>query len=125
MIWLVGPALGFASYSVAVPRQKDNESKAVWAELLFLAAGAFVLSMLVLRAISISYLYMLPGNAWLLWKAMCKARTLERAWLRILASVATILLIPFIPTASLSRSEDSRVGKGCARTCISRWPPAP
>src|SRR3546814_5500458 len=90
MIWLVGPALGFASYSVAVPRQKDNESKAVWAELLFLAAGAFVLSMLVLRAISISYLYMLPGNAWLLWKAMCKARTLERAWLRIIASVATI-----------------------------------
>src|SRR3546814_15449091 len=58
--------------------------------------------MLVLRAISISYLYMLPGNAWLLWKAMCKARTLERAWLRIIASVATILLIPFIPTAYLS-----------------------
>src|SRR3546814_7925352 len=79
MILLVGPALGFASYMLAVPRQKDNESKAVWAELLFLAAGAFVLSMLVLRAISISYLYMLPGNAWLLWKAMCKARKLERA----------------------------------------------
>src|SRR3546814_13538738 len=33
---------------------------------------------------------------------MCKARTLERAWLRIIASVATILLIPFIPTAYLS-----------------------
>src|SRR3546814_17088704 len=58
--------------------------------------------MLVLRAISISYLYLLPGNAWLLWKAMCKALTLERAWLRIIASVATILLIPFIPTAYLS-----------------------
>src|SRR3546814_14989016 len=97
--------------------------------------------MLVLRSISISYLYMLPGNAWLLWKAMCKARTLERAWLRIIASVATILLIPFIPTAYLSsilptnaqqapadrsrekRSDDRRVGNACVRTCRSRGAP--
>src|SRR3546814_7470686 len=98
MILLVGPALGFASYMLAVSRQKDNESKAVWAELRFLAAGAFVLYMLVLRAISISNLYMLPGNAWLLWKAMCKARRLQRAWFRLIASVATFFLIPFIPT---------------------------
>ncbi|MCF8708848.1 hypothetical protein [Rhizorhapis sp. SPR117] len=101
---LVAPILGAVGYALAIRAQKDAAKRARWIESLFVAAGAFTLSLLVMRAMSIAHLFMLPGNAWLFLTGMSRARTLYRTSTRIIASVATVLLIPALPTALLANA---------------------
>lgn len=101
---LTGPVLGLAGYGLAIRAHRGSANAATWMEMLFLALGALVLSLLVLRAMSLANLYMLPGNAWLLLSWLRWARGLQRTAPRILASVATMVLIPVIPVAVLANT---------------------
>ncbi|MBK5265329.1 MAG: hypothetical protein JJE34_08890 [Alphaproteobacteria bacterium] len=109
---LVAPIWGVAGYALAIRAQKDAEKRAQWVEALFLALGAFTLSILVMRAMSVAHLFMLPGNVWLFLTGMARARTLHRVSMRVIASVATVVLIPALPTALLASafSRESEAG---------------
>lgn len=99
---LTGPALGIVGYLLAIRSARREGSWGAWPELLFLAAGAVVIAVLVLRAMAVANIFMLPGNAWLLYVTLRKARAIGRAAPRIAATVATIALVPAMPTALLA-----------------------
>jgi hypothetical protein len=99
---VTGPILGLLGYGLALREQWGTEKAARWLECLFLAFGAFLVSVMVLRAMAVGNLFMLPGNAWLLFIALRKARAIEQAIPRILATVATVALVPALPTALAS-----------------------
>lgn len=99
---VAGPVLGLLGYVLALRAHKGTDEGARWLECLFLAIGAFLVSLMVLRAMAVGNLFMLPGNAWLLFQAVRKARAIGQVAPRILATVATIALIPALPTAMLS-----------------------
>lgn len=99
---LTGPVLGVVGYLLAIRSARREGSWGAWPELLFLAAGAVAVAFLVLRAMAVANIFMLPGNAWLLYLAVKKARAIGRAAPRIIATVATIALVPAMPTALLA-----------------------
>lgn len=99
---LTGPVLGFVGYLLAIRSGWRAGGFGPWLELLFLATGAVAVAILVLRAMAVANIFMLPGNAWLLYMALRKARAIGRAAPRIVATVAAFALVPAMPTALLA-----------------------
>ena len=102
MFSLTGPVLGLIGYVLAIRGAREKDQARPWLELLILALGAVALSVLVLRAMAVSNLYMLPGNVWLFYAALVQARAIGRAAPRIVATVAAFALVPAMPTALLA-----------------------
>lgn len=100
---VTGPLLGLTGYLLAIRAHWGAAKAALWMEMLFLSIGAFVLSLLVLRAMSVAHLFAIPGNAWLVLQAVRRARAVERTGLRIVATVAVMLLFPVLPTAVMAK----------------------
>lgn len=100
---VMGPLLGFVGTLLAIRAHRGTEKAAVWMEILFLGIGAFLLSLLVLRAMSVAHLYAIPGNLWLVLQAVRRARAVESTWRRIVATVAVMLLFPILPTAIIAK----------------------
>lgn len=100
---VTGPLIGFIGSLLAIRAHWGTARAVIWMEMLFLSVGAFVLSLLVLRAMSVSHLFAIPGNAWLVLQALRRARAVERTSLRIIATVAVMLLFPMLPTAAMAK----------------------
>lgn len=100
---MTGPVLGLVGYALALRSHWGTERFSSWLGLLVLSLGALGLSLLVLRAMAVANVYMLPGNAWLLFVALRKARAIGQAAPRIVATVAVMVLIPAMPTAMIAR----------------------
>lgn len=91
---IVPPLVGLAGALMAVRAAADEDDRVRWIGMLLLALGAYAISLAVMRAVSISYLYALPGAAWLAVHLMPKARAILSAPRRIVATLAVFALTP-------------------------------
>lgn len=71
-----------------------TDLKPRWAELLLALAASFILSLLVMRTTSVTHMFALPGLAWAGVAAWQWARAQSSALVRIMASLAVILVLP-------------------------------
>lgn len=90
---LLPPLLGLIA-SLMAAREAHAEARMRWLTLLLLLAGATAVSLLVMRALSVAHVFALPGIAWLLLRLFRGAQASHRALVRILGSVAPVLLTP-------------------------------
>ena len=86
LVGLAGLLLGW--------RRSDGEARHRWARLLLIAGGAVLLSLMLMRAVYVAHLFVAPGIALLFLAAWRRARALASPALRILATVATLLVLP-------------------------------
>ncbi|BBD01217.1 MULTISPECIES: hypothetical protein [Sphingobium] len=90
---LLPPLLGLGA-SLMAARHTHGEARMRWLTLLMLLAGATLVSLLVMRALSVAHVFALPGIAWLLLRLFDKAQASLMALVRVLGSVALVLLTP-------------------------------
>ncbi len=89
------PALVGLTGSLSAARLAANrDARMRWLALALLLLGAMAVSLLVMRAVSVAHVYALPGVAWLLIALFRKVQASSQALVRVLGSVALILLIP-------------------------------
>lgn len=89
------PALvGLAGAMVAARQTVNRDARMRWLALTLLLLGAMAVSLLVMRAVSVAHVYALPGVAWLLIALFRKVQASSQALVRVLGSVALILLTP-------------------------------
>jgi hypothetical protein len=89
------PALvGLAGAMVAARQTVNRDARMRWLALGLLLLGAMAVSLLVMRAVSVAHVYALPGVAWLLIALFRKVQASSQALVRVLGSVALILLTP-------------------------------
>jgi len=89
------PALvGLAGAWAAARQAANRDARAYWLALALLLLGAIAVSILVMRAVSVAHVYALPGVAWLLIALFRKVQASSQALMRVLGSVALILLTP-------------------------------
>ena len=119
---VTGPILGLFGYGLVLREQWGTEQANRWLESLFLALGAFLVSVMVLRAMAVGNLFMLPGNAWLLFVALRKARAIGQAMPRILATVATVALVPALPAALASTLQSEEQNEQAAAKSDKKQP---
>lgn len=109
---IVPPLLGLIGYAMIIRRESDWYRRRDWLTVLFLAAGATGLSILVMRTTSIAHLLAIPGNAYLFITIGKHARSLSSAVLRIPATASLVLLAPLmavaltLPVLSTSSSDE-------------------
>jgi hypothetical protein len=90
---LLPPLLGLGA-SLMAARHSHGEARMRWLTLLLLLAGAIAVSLMVMRALSVAHLFALPGIAWLLLRLFRGAQASHMALVRVLGSVALVLLTP-------------------------------
>lgn len=90
---LLPPLLGLTA-SLMAAREAHAEARMRWLTLLLLLAGATAVSMLVMRALSVAHVFALPGIAWLLLRLFRGSQASHMALVRVLGSVALVLLTP-------------------------------
>lgn len=100
---LVPPIFGLAATLLAIRHATARADREKWVRLLFLALGAFAVSLTVFRGMSVSHLFALPGTAWLLLRLLAHARAIRGFLPRVLATCALVLLMP--PSLSLEAME--------------------
>ena len=92
-IVLVPPIAGFIGIAVALRGEKDSKRRLQWLSILGLSLGSFLVSALVLRAMSVAHMFALTGNAWLIaslyTKVTVRPRMTERVTLTLLLCVLT------------------------------------
>lgn len=90
---LLPPLLGLGA-SLMAARQAHGEARMRWLTILLLLVGATAVSLLVMRALSVAHVFALPGIAWLLLRLFRGAQASHLALVRVLGSVALVLLTP-------------------------------
>lgn len=94
-IYIVVPSvLGLIGSLLAWRTSEKPEDRLIWTTAIVALAGAFLLSLLVMRSVSTAHIYALPGAAWLGLKVWDFARALRSPLLRVLASVLAALTMP-------------------------------
>lgn len=89
------PALvGLAGALSAAHLAANRDARMRWLALALLLLGAMAVSLLVMRAVSVAHVYALPGVTWLLIALFRKVQASSQALVRVLGSVALILLTP-------------------------------
>ena len=88
------PALmGMATTLIAACRAQGG-TRARWLVAAALLMGATAVSVMVMRALSVAHVFALPGIAWAILSAFRHAQADSRAAVRVLGSVALVLLTP-------------------------------
>ncbi|MFT3967264.1 MAG: hypothetical protein QM690_15415, partial [Sphingobium sp.] len=90
---LVPGLLGLAA-SLAAIRLDGRERRLLWTELLLVQAGAFAVSLFVMRAMGLSQVLALPATAWLFMRALGGAGHLSTPAGRVLLGFACFALTP-------------------------------
>jgi hypothetical protein len=95
---LLPPLLGLGATLLAAARDRDGRNREGarmrWLTLALLLIGATLVSMLVMRALSVAHLFALPGIAWLLLLLLRRVQRSGLALVRVIGSVALVLLTP-------------------------------
>lgn len=93
--FMMAPTLvGLAGIVLAWRSEAEAERKADWAVLLVAAGGAWLVSVMVLRAASSAQLFALPGCVWVGLKLWRWARAIPSAGPRIAASLLAAIAVP-------------------------------
>jgi hypothetical protein len=77
-----------------VAARVERERRVQWLSIALLIVGAVLVSIMVMRAMSVAHLFALPGLAWLLIALFARAQALRLALARVLGSVALMALTP-------------------------------
>lgn len=88
------PSLLGLTASLIAARDSLGEARIRWLTLALLLAGATGVALLVMRALSVAHVFALPGIAWLLARLFRRVQASRLAPVRILGSVALVLLTP-------------------------------
>ncbi|MET0369912.1 MAG: hypothetical protein ABW039_00895 [Sphingobium sp.] len=88
------PALAGLIGALAAAWTTGGEVRARWLALALLTGGAMLVACMVMRALSVAHLMALPGAAWLILSLLAKAGRAAVAPLRIVGTLATMLLTP-------------------------------
>ena len=92
---VIAPALfGIVGLGIAALAEQDSYRRMQWLSILGLALGSFAVSVLVLRAMSVSHLYALIGNMWVIARLYPGIAARTRMMERVLLTVALSLLTP-------------------------------
>lgn len=75
-------------------RSASDPTRMRWLTLALLLTGAMLVAIMVMRAVSVAHLLALPGTAWLLIRLFRRVQASASAIVRILGSVALVLLTP-------------------------------
>lgn len=92
-IVIVPPLVGMIGTLISMQRAQADRCFA-WLTMLLLSGGAYAVSLMVMRALSVSYLMALPGIATLIVLLLPKAQSLRTAPGRIIATVALCGITP-------------------------------
>lgn len=93
-IILLPALLGIAATVAALIREKDESRRLDWLSILGMTVGAFAISLTVFRAISVSHLFALTGNAWLIGLLWSRIAQLRLPILRLFLTIAILALTP-------------------------------
>lgn len=93
-IVIVPPLIGMIGCLLAPRAARDADQRFAWTLMLLISGGAYMVSLLVMRALSISNVMALPGIAVLLLMLLPKAQGLRSAPGRVLATAALCALTP-------------------------------
>lgn len=93
-IILVPGIVGLCGLAAAVVTEKDRERRAQWLTIFGLALPAFVMSCMMLRAMSVAHLYALVGNGWLIARLYPSIAARSQMIVRALLTSALCLLSP-------------------------------
>ncbi len=88
------PALLGLYASLMAARETAGEARMRWLVLALLLAGSTMVAMLVMRALSVAHVFALPGIAWLVARLFIRAQASRAALVRMIGSVALVLLTP-------------------------------
>jgi hypothetical protein len=91
---LGSPVLGLAGYGLALHGETDKDRRKDWAMLTLMALGAFLVSLMVMRAMSAALLLALPGNAILFARLYKPIATMRLMPARVIATVSLAILTP-------------------------------
>ena len=90
---LLPPLLGMSA-SLMAARRAVGEARMRWLVLLLLLTGATLVAAMVMRALSVAHVFALPGIAWLVTQLFRRVQASRAAIVRVLGSVALVLLTP-------------------------------
>ncbi|QGP79504.1 hypothetical protein [Sphingobium sp. CAP-1] len=116
------PSLLGLGASLMAARATAGEARMRWLVLALLLTGAIGVAMLVMRALSVAHVFALPGIAWLLAGLFRRVQARPEALVRVLGSVALVLMTPvglaalWVGIASISESEPES-GKAASANC--------
>jgi hypothetical protein len=95
LIVLVPALLGLAGFVGAVLTEKDADKRFDWLSVFGMALGAFIVSVLVLRAMGVAHVLALLGNMWIIAWLYPRIAALPRMAQRVLLTVVLCILTPF------------------------------
>lgn len=89
------PALfGLGATLWAARSAQDGAARSRWLIVALLLLGAFVISLAVMRAMSVAHLFALPGTVWLIARLAARVQKLTSPVLRVPLTVALMMLTP-------------------------------
>lgn len=94
-IILVPGLLGLAGMIAATLSEKDADKRFDWLSLLGMALGAFVVCLMVLRAMGVAHLLMLIGNMWIIARLYPRIVVMRHMVARVLLTASLCVLTPF------------------------------
>lgn len=93
---IVPPVGGLvATLIAAYAHRKDSEALTRWLAMALVLAGATLVAIMVMRALSVAHLMSIPGLTWLVLALFAKAQSSAHAICRVLGTTALVLLTPF------------------------------
>ena len=127
---LLPPVAGLAGSLLAAWASADPAVRTRWTVLSLLLAGAALVAILVMRALSVAHILALPGISWLMLHLFQRAQRQPKAAVRVIASSAVALLTPaalcalWIAVTAMVRG-DSKESASVAEDCRARTTLAP
>lgn len=91
---LLPSLLGLVGTGLALRAASDATSRARWLTMSLLLLGATLVSVMVMRAMTVAHGFALPGTAWLLIRGFGWAQARRTAMQRVLLSVSLVLATP-------------------------------
>jgi hypothetical protein len=92
---LILPSLiGLAATLAAIRAAPDRDARDRWIAMALLLVGATLISVMVMRAMTVAHLFALPGIAWMLMMLTARIQRFARAPMRVVAMVLLVLLTP-------------------------------
>lgn len=80
-----------------------SASTRLWRTTTFALIGATMIAIMVFRTISIAHLFAIPGIAWLIATLGVRARKLRRAPVRLVATLAVLMLLPLFLNSTTAK----------------------
>jgi hypothetical protein len=91
---LMPSLIGTGATIAAAWNARDAQARTTWLVMLVALLGALIVSVMVLRTMSVTHVFALPGIAWMIVTLFQRIQTQRRAPVRILLSTLLILLTP-------------------------------